>query len=106
MQAQFARLAQRTTTALVAPGPRSTVHVSLQLPKGAKLRALPKPHKAKLGGATFELESADKADQVELTRRVQVPLIRVAPSEYPAFAEFCRNVDRAEASELSIVLPE
>jgi hypothetical protein len=105
LQAQFARLSQRTTTELVVPGPSSRVHVTVDLPKGAKLGSLPKPARINLGKARFELESKDQGKQVELTRRVELPLGRVAPADYPAFAEFCRDVDRSEASELSVVIP-
>ncbi|HEX6240656.1 MAG TPA: hypothetical protein VFZ61_07180 [Polyangiales bacterium] len=105
LQAQFARLSQRSTTALIVPGPKSRVHVTVDLPKGAKLGSLPKPATLGLGKARFELRSKDQGKQVELSRSVELPLARVAPADYPAFAEFCRNVDRSEASELSIVMP-
>jgi hypothetical protein len=105
LQGQFARLAQRTTSALVAPAQVSEVRIHLQLPKGAKVRAVPEPAQLALGGARFAIESDAKENKVEITRRVRLPLQRVTPSDYPAFAGFCRSVDLAEAAELAIALP-
>jgi cellulose synthase operon protein C len=105
LQAQFARLAQRSTTALVAPGPRSSVHITVDLPKGGKVGALPRPAQASLGKARFELASTNKGGKIELMRKLDVPLARVTPADYAQFSAFCRDVDRNEASELSVVLP-
>jgi hypothetical protein len=105
LQGQFARLAQRTTSALVAPAQASEVRVRLLLPKGAKVRALPEPAQLSLGNARFAIEAQRKEGRVEVTRRVRVPLQRVTPPDYPAFAAFCRAVDLAEAGELAVALP-
>jgi hypothetical protein len=105
LQGQFARLAQRTTSALVAPAQVSEVRIRLQLPKGAKVRAVPEPAQLTLGGARFAIEADTKENRVEITRRVRLPLQRVTPSDYPAFAGFCRTVDLAEAAELAVALP-
>jgi cellulose synthase operon protein C len=105
LQGQFARLAQRTTSALVAPAQVNDVRISVQLPRGVKVRGLPKPARLEHAGARFTLETASKEDQVEITRRVRVPVQRVTPTDYPAFASFCRSVDLAEAAELTIALP-
>jgi lipopolysaccharide biosynthesis regulator YciM len=105
LQSQFARLAQRTTTALVAPAQATEVRIRLLVPKGAQVRGLPKATQLSLGDARFKVDVDAKAYQVQITRRLQLPVQRVTPSDYPAFSGFCRGVDLAEAAELAVGLP-
>jgi hypothetical protein len=105
LQGQFARLSQRTTTALIAPAQASQVHIRLLVPKGAKVRSVPKAAALGFGDAKFEVAVEAKPDQVDLTRTLRVPVRRVTPAEYPAFATFCRGVDLAEAAEMAVSFP-
>jgi tetratricopeptide (TPR) repeat protein len=106
LQSAFARRDSRTTTALVAPGATSTIRITVEAPEGGKLLTVPKATKASFAGASFELAIANKGPRsLELTRSLRLPLMRVKPEEYGAFAQFCRSVDLAEASELGVALP-
>ena len=42
------------------------------------------------------------AGDTTVTTSVRVPLARIAPSDYPAFADFCRRADDALSRELGI----
>ena len=41
-----------------------------------------------------------------IERKLTLPLMRVAPEHYAAFASFCRSVDAAEDKELVVGLPK
>lgn len=106
--AAYARLATRTTTQLV-PNPVYT-HVVLRVraPKGAKLPAAPKAValQAKVPGRpSFALKGEVSGDTLTVERAIAIPVMRVAPGDYPAFTQFCRAVDAAEAQELFVRLP-
>jgi tetratricopeptide (TPR) repeat protein len=106
LQGSFARRDTRSTTALIAPGVSSKIHVTVEAPEGGKLQSVPKPAKMNFGGASFELAVTSNGPRhLEITRSLRVPLMRVSPEEYGAFAQFCRTVDQAEASELGVALP-
>jgi cellulose synthase operon protein C len=106
LQSSFARRDARTTTALIAPGANSTIQITVEAPEGGKLQTMPKASKASFGKASFELAVAsDGPRKLTLTRNLNLPLMRVKPEEYAAFAQFCRDVDLAEASELGVALP-
>jgi hypothetical protein len=106
LQASFARRDARTTAALIAPGAHSTIRVTVEAPEGGKLSTVPEAMKSSFGKASFELAVESKGPRtLEITRRLHLPLMRVKPEEYGAFAQFCRGVDLAEASELGVALP-
>lgn len=108
----FARSATRTTTELLSSSVKNKVSAHIKLPAGARLSAL--PPKAALGltvpgaqgtlSSSFQETSAWKDGELSLTRTLVLPPMRVAPKDYPAFADFCRKVDEAEARELLVVL--
>jgi hypothetical protein len=103
---RYARQGARTTTEIIAPPQAIDVRTRFTLPAGARVAALPK------GGAVshpsqarFESSAETKPGQVELRRSLRLPIARVEPGDYAAFAAFCRGADAIEASELVIELP-
>jgi hypothetical protein len=80
--------------------------VRVTLPEGVKLLAAPRPltfeHPLK---ARFQAAANVSGQTVELTRTLRLPVGRIPPEGYDDFAEFCRDVDLAEASELVVQLP-
>jgi hypothetical protein len=107
LQAHHARMHTRTTTALIAPDQASNVREHIRLPKGASFA--PPPRSVKLShpiGASFSLEAKADGDTLLLTRALRLPTSRVEVEAYPAFAEFCRNVDVAEAADVVVRLPK
>jgi hypothetical protein len=80
--------------------------VIVEAPEGGKLSTVPEAKKSSFGKASFELAVETKGPRtLEITRSLHIPLMRVKPEEYGAFAQFCRSVDLAEASELGVALP-
>jgi cellulose synthase operon protein C len=103
ISANFARVAARKTTELIGNPLRTELDLLIQLPAGFALANPPKPEtlSGDFGGTpTFsEKISADKAG-LRLQRTLQVPAMRIEPNVYPAFSNFCRQVDAAEGREL------
>jgi hypothetical protein len=105
--ANYAQLAQRTTDQLIGSPLELHVVVRFKLPKGA---ARPKlPTKVELeaaipGKPRFTMTSRFEEGVLVVERKLALPLMRVTPESYPAFASFCRQVDAAEAQELFVQL--
>jgi tetratricopeptide (TPR) repeat protein len=103
----YAQLAQRSTDQLIGSPLELHVVVRIRLPKGA---ARPKlPPKVELeaaipGKPRFTMTSRFEEGALVVERKLAVPLMRVTPESYPAFATFCRQVDAAEAQELFVQL--
>jgi hypothetical protein len=107
LQNRYARMHARTTTALIAPDTATDVRERVILPKGASPGALPqKVALSHPSGARFDEGASVEGSTITLTRSLRLPTSRVAPADYPSFAEFCRNTDRAEATDLVVRLPK
>jgi tetratricopeptide (TPR) repeat protein len=104
----YAQLDQRTT-ALLVPMPLDVeITLRVHLPKGTTRPNTPGPvhlEAAIDGRPRFDMSTKLDGDTLVIERRLDVPLMRVPPNAYPAFATFCRQVDQAEAKELAIKLP-
>lgn len=97
---RYARVAERTTAQIVAP---VDVEVTLRLKAdGASGVRLPPIELAGPGGARFSATARADGDDLVIRRRLVVPLMRVAPGDYPAFANWVRAVDQAEAREVPL----
>ncbi len=99
----YAGLSSRTTTQVVAPGVDVEVTLRIEPPSNGGRPAAARPldlHGP--SGSAFHMETARDGNALRVTRHVNVPVLRVAPGDYPAFARFCRGVDEAEAAELVI----
>jgi hypothetical protein len=101
---RFAETPTRTTTQIIGPM-AADVRLRVIPPRGAP-PATPGADASftGAGGAEVRVSSVATATDTTVTTRVRVPLARVAPSEYAAFAEFCRRADDALSRELSIPL--
>jgi len=103
LAANFARISARTTTELVATPIDNVLEIRLHLPPGQ--RAVELPPAASFGpqggsAGRFALSYEKKGELLVLRRTVELPLQRVAPDQYPGFADFCRKVDLLEGQEL------
>jgi hypothetical protein len=101
----YARLGERTTTELVAPGVDVDVQVTLRTAGGLALPQAPRAVRiVGPNGSSLRLRASREDDALTLVRRVRVPVMRVEPDDYTEFAAFCRRVDEAEAAELALPL--
>jgi hypothetical protein len=108
LSATFARNASRTTTQLITSPVYTHVAVRLHGPKGVKMPAA--PGKVALqasipGQPSFALKSESKGSTLTVERAIAMPVMRITPSDYTAFTQFCRAVDAAEAQEIVVRLP-
>lgn len=104
----YARLSQRTTTALIASPLELEVVLRIRLPEGASRPALLQPLElegAVPGRPRFSMNNRLEQGAVVIERKLALPQMRVLPGDYAAFAAFCRKVDAAEAKELVVKLP-
>ena len=98
--ANFASQAARTTTQLV--GPPVDLEIILTLRHPGRATPIEAVELVGPGGARFEM-SVDAAEgTTTITRKLLVPMMRVEPNAYPAFAAWAREVDGAEARELRL----
>ncbi len=99
----YARLGERTTTELVAPGVDVDVRITLRAAGGLSLPAPPREVRiADPSGSSLRMRASREGDALVLEREVRVPVMRVPADEYARFAAFCRRVDEAEAAELAL----
>ncbi len=102
----FARLATRQIEQVISPTLALDVAIRVHLPAGAEVFSLPDTE-AELGGpheANARYAAARSDDGFTLERHVRIPRMRVLPSEYGAFAGFCREADELEAQEIGVQL--
>ena len=43
-----------------------------------------------------------QGNTIEIRSNLKLPVMRIEPHDYGAFAEFCRKVDQAEAKEIVV----
>ncbi|MEM6957378.1 MAG: hypothetical protein AAF645_16925, partial [Myxococcota bacterium] len=103
LTAIYATLDERQTTLQVGPAIDLDVMLTLRGADGAvapEAIVLEGP-----GGARFEMESEQRGDELVVQRRLRLPMMRVTPDDYAAFAAWVRRVDEADARELAIAGP-
>jgi tetratricopeptide (TPR) repeat protein len=82
---------------------RTDSHITLTLPKGAKAR-LSRPVYLRAPLSTFSLSAGQKGNRLVLEKNLRVKAGRVQPQDYPAFRDFCQQVDRKDTEEIVIEL--
>jgi hypothetical protein len=68
-----------------------TVH----LPPGAKVKSSAQPSKGASAFGSYEVDAESSAGILHVKTTVTLAKTRIAASEYPAFREWCEQVDRA-----------
>lgn len=108
LSATYARMAVRTTTQLIS-GPQNTeIVIRVKPPQGGALPRVPAPIAIAgnvPGKPRFAFKASAKDGTLTLERALSFPIMKVSPSDYPAFAKFCRDVDAVEAQELVVRMP-
>jgi tetratricopeptide (TPR) repeat protein len=111
---RFATEPQRRTALLLGSDIPLGLRVRVELPPAARIVEPPRDARGvvvgKLGGYRFTEERrlerrADGGPVLVLERESALPIMRVAPSEYPAVADELRRVDALEQQEIRIGLP-
>lgn len=83
----------------------ATLSLTVSLPEGATLGALPSDAGDEaVGGVRWSLQWRAAGAGFSLERRVRVPTGRVNPTDYPAFATALRALDTADTREVAITL--
>jgi len=100
---QYARVASRTVSQLVAAGLALDVEVHVRVPEGTTFASVPADASLEAAhGARASVASSSSEGALALRRSFRVPRMRITPEEYPAFARFCRASDEAEAAEIRV----
>ncbi len=98
---RFARVAERTTTQIVGPPLHLDIVIRVRTPDGAPRTPLP-ALSLEAAGARFQMRATVEQDYLQIERRLDVPLLRVAPDAYGRWAAFCHAVDEAESREIPL----
>lgn len=99
---QYAPVASRTTTQLIAVGLALDVVVRVRVPEGAALVSVPESGSLEALGARVTLETEREPVGVTVRRSVRIPRMRIAPEQYGELARFSRAADEAEAAEITL----
>ncbi len=101
--ANYARMATRNFTEVIANPTQAQVRVEVRLPQGHSLAERVVAGRRKFSGASFEREVNLAPDgRLILKRNVRIPRMRVVPTSYGSFAAFCRSIDRDESQEIAL----
>lgn len=95
---------ERKLPLLLGDETRTDSRISLTLPPNARAR-LSKPAFLQAPLSSFSLSVSQKGDRLILEKALRVKAGRVMPGEYPAFRDFCQQVDRKDTEEIVIELP-
>lgn len=74
----------------------------VKLPPGAKVKSAPHSVKGSSPFGSYEIEVGVAAGQVTVKGRVELSATRVTPKQYPAFKQFCEDVDRVLSARLVV----
>jgi len=103
--ARFATVATRTTTELLTPPMDTDITVRLHVPAQARApRFQPSQELRGPANTAFSMTTAWQPGVLTVHRIVRIPMVRIATTAYPQFAQFCRQADVAENTETLIQL--
>ncbi len=100
-------LAGARTEDLLLPPPWITEEeIHIALPAGADVRVLPPDHTITTAFGSLELHYSKSGGEILVRSRVQFEPTRVSARDYPAFRQFCSQLDRSFRSEITVGLPQ
>lgn len=100
LTARYAQVGSRTTTELVVP---MDIDITVRIrAEGANAVQMPNVELDGPQGAQYRATTRAEGDDLVIQRSVRVPLMRVAPDDYPAFARWARAADQAETREVAL----
>ncbi|MBN1916785.1 MAG: tetratricopeptide repeat protein [Verrucomicrobia bacterium] len=108
MRKSYTRIPERRTPMALFGTPSSRTRITITLPEGATIANAPKPLalQTPFGTYSYSCTFDETEHRVSIERDHILPIQRVQPADYAAFAAFCRAIDQNEEDELKVTLPE
>lgn len=102
LTARYAPLSARTQDVKISGFSTRKETVTVRLPAGAKVEALPpdSTHKSKFG--SYEVKVEQKGQTVTVTSSLALSIDRVTPKDYADFRKFCVSADQALGHRLVV----
>lgn len=94
----YVRVASRTMPLFVHPLAPTVLSATYVLPPRLRVAQLAPPFEASdFGHFSQQVTANEQGDRITLRVEQTLPLLRIPPDRFPAFADFARRVDSAEA---------
>ncbi len=94
----YVRVASRTTPLFVHYMPPTTLSATYVLPPRVRVAQLAPPVEiSEFGHFTQRATASESGDRVTLSIELAIPVARITPERFPAFIQFARQIDTAEA---------
>jgi len=97
---RWVQTADRTLPLLIDAGDLEKTRVELTLPSGLHLAKPAEPVELQTPFGNFSWSAREEGGKLYFDEALSMPLQRIAPAQYPAFAAFARAVDEAQSQEL------
>src|SRR5262249_18701500 len=95
------------TQDLVLPSPWTTEEeIRFTLPEGAEVISLPRDQSLSGSFGSLRLHYKKSGSEIIVQSHVEFEKVRVSAQEYPAFRQFCSQVERSFRNEITVSLPQ
>ena len=99
--------ASTRTQDLVLPSPWTTEEeIHFALPEGAEVTALPRDQNISGSFGSVRLHYKKSGSEIVVQSHVEFEKVRVSAQDYPAFRQFCSQVERSFRNEITVSLPQ
>jgi len=99
--------ASTRTQDLVLPSPWTTEEeIHIALPQDTEVMSLPRDQSISSGFGSLRLRYKKAAGEIVVQSLIQFEKARVSAQEYPAFRQFCAQVERSFRNEITLSLPQ
>lgn len=99
--------ASTRTQDLVLPSPWTTEEeIHFALPEGAEVIALPRDQNISGSFGSVRLHYKKSGSEIVVQSHVEFEKVRVSAQDYPAFRQFCSQVERSFRNEITVSLPQ
>jgi transglutaminase-like putative cysteine protease len=95
------------TQDLILPSPWATEEeIHIALPEGAEVTSLPHDLNLNSNFGSIRLHYKKSGGEIVVQSHVQFEKARISMQEYPAFRQFCTQVERSFRNEITVSLPQ
>jgi len=99
--------ASTRTQDLVLPSPWTTEEeIHIALPQGAEVTVLPRDQNISGSFGSVRLHYKKSGSEIVVQSRVEFERARITALDYPAFRQFCAQVERSFRNEITVSLPQ